>query len=73
MIFQKVEKNGNLKRCDRNISDIEDFPFVKLNFKGSLDPSHSTCISEINVGKRRIRHTTTMKLNVGLQDRLRID
>ena len=32
VIFQKVEKNGNLKRCDRNISDIEDFRFVKLNF-----------------------------------------
>ena len=30
-------------------------------FKGSSDPSHFTF--EINVGKGRIRHATTLKLN----------
>ena len=34
---------------------------IKIHFKGSSDPSHS--IIEINVGKRRIRHGTTLKLN----------
>ena len=31
------------------------------NFKGSPDPSHF--IFEINIGKGRIRHRTTLKLN----------
>ena len=39
--------------------------------KGSSDPSHF--IFEINVGKRRIRHTTTLKLNDEFLDRLKID
>ena len=43
------------------------------DFKGSSDPSHFTSIFEINVGKRRIRHTTTLKLNGEFQDRLKID
>ena len=38
-------------------------------FKGSSDPSHF--IFEINVGKSRIRHTTTLKLND--EFRLKID
>ena len=44
-------------------SDDFDWSGLKLNrpFKGSLDPSHF--IFEINVGKRRIRHRTTLKLN----------
>ena len=37
-------------------------------FKGSSDPSHS--IFEINVGKKRIRQTTTLKLNDESPDRL---
>ena len=39
--------------------------------KGSLDPSHF--IFEINVGKSRIRHTTTLQLNDEVLDRLKID
>ena len=35
--------------------------FNSGKFKGSLDPSHF--IFEINVGKRRIRHRTTLDLN----------
>ena len=34
---------------------------IKRSIKGSSDPSHF--IFEINVGKRRIRHRTTLKLN----------
>ena len=52
--------------------------FVKLrqvggstNFKGSSDPNHF--IFEINVGKKRIRHGTTLKLNDEFLDRLQID
>ena len=33
-----------------------------MDFKGSPDPSHFSF--EISVGKRRIRHATTLKLNV---------
>ena len=40
-------------------------------FKGSLDVSHF--ILEINIGKRRIRHTTTLKLYDKFLDRLKID
>ena len=40
------------------------------HLKGSSDPSH--IIFEINVGKRRIRHTTTLKLNDEFLDRLKI-
>ena len=39
--------------------------------KGSLDPSHF--IFEINVGKKRIRYTTTVKFNDEILDRLKID
>ena len=42
-------------------------------FKGSLDPSHKSIIFEIDVGKSRIRHTTTLKLNDEFRDRLQID
>ena len=35
--------------------------FIVSKFKGSSDPSHF--IFETNVGKRRIRHRTTMNLN----------
>ena len=42
----------------------------KFNVKGSPDLSHF--IFEINVGKRRIRHTTTLKLNDELLDWLKI-
>ena len=38
--------------------------------KGSSDPSHF--ILETNVGKCRIRHTTTLQLNDEFQDRLKI-
>ena len=38
---------------------------------GIQDPRHF--IFEINVGKSRIRHTTTLKLNDELLDRLQID
>ena len=37
-------------------------------FKGSRDPSHF--VFEINVGKKRIRHTTTLKLNDEILNRL---
>ena len=40
-------------------------------FKGSQDPNHF--IFEINVGKRRIRHRTTLKLNDEFLDRPKID
>ena len=42
-----------------------------LKFKASPDPSHF--IFEINVGKRPIRHTTTLKLNDEFLDPLNID
>ena len=35
--------------------------FLKNFFKGSSDPSHF--VFHINVGKKRIRHGTTLKLN----------
>ena len=41
-----------------------------INFKGSSGPSHFTF--EINVGKRRIRHGTTLNLNDKFPDRLAI-
>ena len=54
-------------------------PIFRLNpgmfkifiFKGSPYPSHF--IFEINVGKRQIRHTTTLTLNDEFRDRLKID
>ena len=42
-----------------------------LSFKGSSYQSYF--IFEINVGKSRIRHTTTLKLNEKVLDRLQID
>ena len=42
-----------------------------LDIKDSPDTSHF--IHEINVGKRRIRYTTTLKLNDEFRDRLKID
>ena len=39
--------------------------------KGGSDPSHF--IFEINIGKKRIRHTTTVKFNAEFLDRLKID
>ena len=45
--------------------------FKRVNFKGSLYPNHF--IFEINIGKGRIRHTTTLKLNDEFLDRLKID
>ena len=39
--------------------------------KGSSDSSHS--IFEINIGKKWIQHTTTVKLNDKFLDRLKID
>ena len=45
---------------------------IKLDFlKASSDPSHF--IFEINVGKSRIRHTTTLKLNDEFLDRVKFD
>jgi len=44
---------------------------IKKTFKGCLDPSHF--IFETNFGKKRIRHTTTLKLNEEFLDRLKID
>ena len=43
----------------------------RTGFKGSPDPSHY--IFEINAGKGRIRHTTTLKLNDEFLNRLKID
>ena len=43
----------------------------KKYVKDSPDPSHF--IFEINVGKRRIRQTTTLTLNDGFLDRFKID
>ena len=44
---------------------------LEIEMKGISDPSHF--IFEINVGKRRIRHTTTLKLIDEFLDRLKID
>ena len=45
---------------------------MKINiFKGS--PALNHFIFEINVGKGRIRHTTTLNLNDEFLDRLKID
>ena len=41
------------------------------DFKDSSDPSHF--IYEFNVGKSRVRHTTTLKLNNEFLYRLKID
>ena len=46
------------------VSDLE----IWLDFKGSSHPNHF--IFEIHVGKSRIRHRTTLKLN---DNRLRVD
>ena len=47
--------------------------FTKIwdKIKGSSDPNH--LIFEINVGKSRIRYTTTLKWNVELLDKPKID
>ena len=42
-----------------------------ITFKGSSDPNHF--VFDINVGKKRIRRTTTLKLNDELRDRVHID
>ena len=42
-----------------------------LDFKGSSDPSHF--IFEINVGKSRIRHLTTLNLNEATLNRFWLD
>ena len=42
-----------------------------LNFKGSSEQSHF--IFEINVGKSRTRHTTTVKFNDEFPERFKID
>ena len=47
-----------------------DFTLPSLDLKGSSDLSDF--IFEINVGKRRIRHTTTLKLTDEVLDRLKI-
>ena len=39
--------------------------------KGSSDPNHF--IFQINVGKSRIRHRTTLEFNDEFQDRLKMD
>ena len=43
---------------------------LPIKVKGSSDPSHF--IFEINVGKSRIRHRTTLKLNDEFLDRLKM-
>ena len=45
--------------------------FNKLGFNGNPDASHF--ILEISVGRRRIRHKTTLKLTDEFLDRLKID
>ena len=45
--------------------------YQDFTIKGGSDPNHF--IFEINVGKSRIRHTTTLKLNDGFLDRLKSD
>ena len=53
---------------------IQNSKFTKVGsriIKGSPDPSHF--IFEINLGKSRIRHTTTLKLNDEFPRRLQID
>ena len=44
---------------------------LRMSFKGSSDPNDF--IFEINVGKKRIRYTATLKLNDEFLDRLKID
>ena len=46
-------------------------PSCENSFKGSPDPSHF--IFEIDVGERRIRHRTTLKLNDEFQGSLKTD
>ena len=41
------------------------------NVKGSSDPRHFTF--EINVGKSRVRHRTTLKLNDAICNQFRVD
>ena len=55
----------------KNFEAKEKYMQLLCNMRCSSDPNHF--IFEINVGKRRIRHTTTLKLNDEFQDRLKID
>ena len=59
-------KEVNMKCFQKLVSD-----FILKSFKGSSGPSHF--IFEINVGKGRIRHRTTLKLKDELLNRLKFD
>ena len=52
-------------------NELTDDLIPQILFKGSPDLNH--LIFEINVGKGRIRHKTTLNLNDEFLDRLKID
>ena len=59
----RAETNLNIKGKGDKLSLITKIlDFTIIGIKGSSDPSHF--IFEINVGKRRIRHGTTLKLKL---------
>ena len=51
--------------------DLRLILFQGVGFKGSPEPSKFN--SEINVGKSRIRHSTTLKLNCEFLDRVQME
>ena len=60
----KILKIAISKLCKTKIENNEEIeiPTAKDHFKGSSDPNHF--IFEINVGKSRFRHITTLKFRV---------
>jgi len=69
MDLEDEENEEKLLNETNDTNDTKDIEGLFLNgvFKGSSDPNHF----EINVGKSRIRHKTTLKLNDEFLDRLR--
>ena len=55
----------------REILSRNSLQILEMTIKGSQDPSHF--IFEINIGKRRIRHGTTLNLNDTIFNRLGVD
>ena len=70
IVTGEIETNSVIHFVLRQYTDNGHRIFAS-HFKGSLDPSHF--IIEINVGKSRMRHRTTLKLNDEFLDRLQID
>ena len=64
--YKRFTSQNMMERCQKI-----GFSVATCRFKGSSDQSHF--IFEINVGKSRIRHTTTLKYNVEFLNQFKID